>query len=184
MPRRLLLLILFWPVRLHAEGLDIPALMTRLAAVPERRARFREEKRIAALTVPLVSTGTLLYRRPGYLEKTGEGEQLVVDGDRVTLTLGQDPPRVIPLSADPGLRALIDAFRAPLAGDLPTLTRSFQVTGEGTAAAWRLTLLPANAAVARFTRSVTVSGVQDRLQGITIVQFNGDVQTIDIEGLP
>ena len=161
--------------------------MARLAAAPERRATFREEKRIAALTAPLVSTGTLLYRRPGRLEKLTnwpEREALVVDGARVTLTAGNDAPRVLPLSADPGLRALVDAFRAPLAGDLAALSRSFRVQGDGTPAAWQLDLTPASPAVARFLRGVRVAGAGDELRAITVLQATGDEERLTIGTSP
>ena len=167
--------------------LDVPALMASLAAVPERRATFREEKRIAALTEPLLSTGTLLYRRPGRLEKLTtwpDQESLVVDGDRVVLTTGNDPPRVLPLSADAGLRALVDAFRAPLAGDLAALTRSFHVQGDGSPTAWQLDLTPISPAVARFLRGVRVAGGGAELHAIVVTQANGDEQTLTIEARP
>ncbi len=180
--RTLLLLLLASPA--HAEALDVPALMARLAAVPERRATFREEKRIAALTTPLISTGTLLYRRPARLEKRTdwpEREQLIVDGAQVVLTLGDEPPRVIPLGAAPGLAAVIDAFRAPLAGDLPALQRAFRVAGSGTPDAWRLDLMPADPAVSRLLHHVTVAGVGSAVQRITIEQANGDTQAITVD---
>ena len=66
-----------------ADDLDLTALMAGLAAVPERRAAFQETRRFAALDQPLLSTGHLLYRRPGYLSKTTDWPQpetLVVDG--------------------------------------------------------------------------------------------------------
>lgn len=180
--RTLLLMLAVHPVR--AETLDIPALMARLAAVPERRARFREEKRIAALTMPLISTGTLYYRRPSRLEKVTtypERETLVLDGNQIVLTLGDEPPRVIPPGAAPGLGAMIDAFRAPLAGDLPALQRAFQVAGVGTAAAWQLDLTPTDPAVARLLRHVTVAGAEDQLRQITVTQANGDTQAITVD---
>ncbi len=182
----LLLPLLPAPSRAQAP-LDIPALMARLATVPERRATFREEKRIAALTDPLLSTGTLLYRRPGRLEKLTtwpEQESLVVDGDRVVLTAGNDAPRVLPLNADPGLRALVDAFRAPLAGDLAALTRSFRVQGGGSPAAWQLDLTPISPAVARFLRGVRVAGAGTELHTIAVTQANGDEQDLTIETRP
>ncbi len=179
--------MLLLETRAEAQALDIPALMARLAAVPERRATFREERRIAALTEPLLSTGILLYRRPGHLEKLTtwpDAESLVVEGDRVVLTEGNDPPRVIPLSADAGLRALVDAFRAPLAGDLAALTRSFRVQGNGNTAAWQLDLTPVSPAVARFLRSVRVAGGGTELRSIAVVQANGDEQDITIQDGP
>ncbi len=187
MLRRLFLLLIATPARAQktlAESLDVAALMARLAAVPERRARFREEKRIAALTVPLVSTGTLLYRRPGRLEKVTEfpvPETLVVDGAQVVLTPGNEPPRVVPPGAVPGLDAMIAAFRAPLAGDLPALQRAFTVAGSGTPDDWLLDLTPTDPAVARLLRQVTVAGAGDQVRRIVVTQVNGDTQAITVE---
>ena len=104
-----------------------------------------------------------------------------MDGAQVVLTLGDEPPRVIPLGAAPGLAAVIDAFRAPLAGDLPALQRAFRVAGSGTPDAWRLDLMPADPAVSRLLHHVTVAGVGSAVQRITIEQANGDTQAITVD---
>ena len=133
------------------------------------------------------SSGTLLYRRPGHLEKLTdwpERESLVVDGDRIVLTVGDDAPRVVPLSADAGLRAAIDAFRAPLAGDLATLSRSFTVRGTGTGAAWQLDLVPVDPAVAKLLRTVQVDGAGAAVRAVIVTQANGDVQHLTIAASP
>ena len=187
MPARRALLLALLPALAHAETLDVPSLMAQLAAVPERRATFREEKRIGALTAPLISGGTLLYRRPGHLEKRTdwpEPESLVVDGDRIVLTVGDDAPRVVPLSMDAGLRAAIDAFRAPLAGDLAALSRSFRVQGSGSMAAWRLDLTPSDPVVATLLRAVQVAGEGTAVRDVTVMQTNGDVQHLIIVTRP
>ena len=44
MPARWLLLLALIPAAARAQQLDVPALMAQLAAVPERRAVFQEEK--------------------------------------------------------------------------------------------------------------------------------------------
>lgn len=134
--------------------------------------------------MPLVSTGTLLFRRPGRLEKVTEApapETLVVEGNQVVLTIGNEPPRVVPPGAAPGLDAMIDAFRAPLAGDLPALQRAFGVAGTGSPAAWQLDLTPTDPAVARLLRHVTVAGGGDQVRRITVTQANGDTQDITVE---
>jgi hypothetical protein len=163
------------------------ALMARLAAVPERRAHFEEEKRLAVLDQPLRSTGRLLYRRPDHLEKitvSPEPESLVVDGDRLVLTRGQEPPRVVDLAAQPGLRALVDAVRGPLAGNLAALRRSFAVTASGTPSAWHLVLLPTDPAAARMLARVEVDGTGDTPREVDIRQANGDEDRMLIEPLP
>lgn len=169
------------------DTLDLGALMARLAAVPERRARFVEEKRLGVLDQPLRSTGRLLYRRPERLEKITESpqpESLVVDGDRLVLTQGQEAPRVVDLASQPGLRALVDAIRGPLAGDLAALRRSFALDAAGSLAAWHLVMRPADPAVARLLTAVVVSGEGDSPREVDVRQANGDEDRLLIEPLP
>jgi len=166
--------------------LDLARLMAALAAVPERRATFREEKHLAALEAPLSATGRLHYRRPDWLEKvtlSPAPETLLIDGARVVLTLGQDPPRVIPLDADPGLHALVDAIRAPLAGDLAALQRGFRVEAGGTQADWTLTLIPRDPGIAGLLQRAVIAGRGDQPRRIEISQAGGDKQILWIEPL-
>ena len=79
--------------------------MARLAQAPQRRANFVEEKTLAALTVPLRSEGRLEYRRPDHLEKittAPQYESLVVEGGRLVIAAGGDPPRVVELDGPAG----------------------------------------------------------------------------------
>ena len=150
-----------------------------LAAVPERRAAFQEEKQLAALTEPLRSSGRMLYRRPGHLEKVTDwpqAERLVVDDGRLILTAGNEPPRVVDLAGQPELRAMVDAMRGPLAGDLAALERAFAVRVGGTREDWRLELTPTDPRAKRVLRQVEVTGHGPDPTGIHVVQANGDEQ--------
>ena len=161
--------------------------MRRLAEAPERRATFREEKRLAALDQPLLSNGTLLYRRPGHLEKVTlfpQRESLVVDGDRLVVTLGEEPPRVVDLRGQPEIRALVDAIRAPIAGDLATLQRGFNVRMDAAPPGWRLTLTPRDPAVARVVREVRVGIAGLDVTAIHVIEAGGDEQRMVIEPAP
>ncbi|GAC1336747.1 MAG: hypothetical protein NVSMB18_00510 [Acetobacteraceae bacterium] len=157
--------------------------MTRLAAVPERRAVFREQRRFAALSEPLQSRGHLLYRRPDYLEKITDWpqpERLVVDGDRLILTEANEPPRVVPLGSQPELRTMIDGMRGPLAGDLAALRRGFAVEAAGSLQDWTLTLTPLDPRAARLLRRIGVGGHDDMIRDIRLIQANGDEQWMQI----
>ena len=167
-------------------ALDLSALMAGLAAVPERRATFQETRRFAVLDQPLISTGHLLYRRPGYLSKTTDWpqpESLVVDGGRLTLTLGNEPPRVLDLGSQPELRTLVDAVRGPLAGDLAALRRAFTVTAVGDAGGWTLDLVPLDARAARLLQRAQVSGQKTVITTVRLMQANGDEQQMKIRPL-
>jgi hypothetical protein len=161
--------------------------MARMAAVPERRALFREEKRLAALTVPLVSTGSLHYRRPGFLEKRTDApaeERLVVDGDQVEMASAGQQSRSFDLGQAPELRALVDSVRAPLAGDLVTLRREFVMRASGRPAAWVLELAPLNARAAHLLRLVRLAGSDTELLEVVTVQANGDELSMQIRPQP
>ncbi len=157
--------------------------MRRLAAVPARRAAFREHRRFAALSEPLESTGHLAYRRPAYLEKVTDWpqpERLVVDGDRLVLTLAAEPPRVIDLGSQPELRTLVDSMRGPLAGDLDALQRSFTLRAAGAPADWTLELTPRDLRAARMLHAVHIGGAGDEIRDIRLTQANGDEQWMQI----
>jgi outer membrane lipoprotein-sorting protein len=157
--------------------------MRMLAQVPESRASFVEEKTFARLTQTLRASGRLLYRRPDHLEKITlepQPERLVVDGDRLTLTEDNQAPRVIDLDGQPAIRALVDAIRGTLSGDLAALRRSYTVTMAGTLADWRLTLVPSDPAVARLVVRTTIEGSGTALHMVETTQANGDATRMTI----
>ena len=183
--RRAVLPLVLLPRLARADAFDLSTLMARLASVPERRATFREERVLAALTVPLVSTGTLFYRRPDYLEKNTlwpQPERMTVEGSRLVIAdpASNDPPHVVPLDAQPGLRTTVDAVRAPLSGDAATLRRAFAATVGGSPAAWTLDLVPTEPAAAALIRAIHVAGQDSWIATLAIEQANGDRSTMQI----
>jgi len=165
---------------------QLAGLMERLSKISERHATFREEKNLAALERPLISIGRLHYRSPRILEKitsSPKSERLAVDGDHLTITMGPEPSRVLDLSAQPELQALVDTIRGTLSGDLKLLRTYYVVRGEGTSSAWRLMLTPSDSRVARFVRVVIVEGANADPATITTIQTNGDEQRLTIEPL-
>lgn len=157
--------------------------MARLGGVAERRARFTEEKRLAALKAPLRSEGQLVYRRPAHLEKITTApieESLMVDGDQLSVLTKGQPPVLISLAAEPEIRALVDAVRGSLSGDLAALSRSYAVTMTGTLAGWTLTLLPRDAGLAKLVSRIVVAGAGTDLWSVRIEEPNGDVSLMTI----
>lgn len=172
------------PDRSEEASIRLADLMAMMAAVPERRAVFHEAKRFAALAVPLESSGHLLYRRPGHLEKitdAPQAERLIVDGNQVSLTEADGQTHVIDLAAQPELRTLVDAMRGPLAGDGAALERGFKVSVTGTRAAWRLDLVPIDPRAARFVAAVHITGSGSEMRDVLLVQASGDTQDMSIE---
>lgn len=161
-------------------------LMARLAGISERRVTFRQQKRLASLSQPLTSQGQLYYRRPAHLEQTTTAplaETVVIDGDRLTITLGDEAPRVLSVASHPEIAAMVEAVRGLLAGDLGRLRRHYHVQAEGGIAAWRLRLTPVDANTAGLGE-VSIEGQDTDLHMLRIVQTNGDEQVMFIQAAP
>lgn len=185
----LLVLLLALPLPAPAETppLTIAALMAELAAVPERHAAFVEIKTLHALAAPIETHGTLAWRRPDHLEKITfppHPERLVLDGQTLSLTLGEQPAREIALASAPPIAGLVDAIRATLAGDLAALQRYYSVGLEGDRADWRLTLVPSDPAIARFLRVARIEGGGPTPSLVTFDQSNGDASVMRITPTP
>ena len=158
--------------------------MTSLASVAQRQATFSEEKHLGALNEPLVSSGTLRYRRPSYLEKVTQlpkPERLVVDGDRLTVTDAAGAVKEIDLGNMPEVGAFVDLVRGTLAGDLGALQRHYRVAIEGTARTWQLSLIPTEARLAGFIKLVRIDGEGTEPRTIDTIQANGDWSRMVIE---
>ena len=158
--------------------------MGRLASVPERRGSFVEVRHFGALEGALESRGTLRLSR-GTLEKDTTWpvpERLQIDGQRLVVTAGNDPPQVVDAGMAPELRVLIDAVRGPLVGDTAALRRGFTATVGGTMAGWTLDLVPREPAGVKLLRRVVLEGREAEVDRLTVVQANGDDQVMVIMG--
>lgn len=166
---------------------DLVSLVRQLGGVAERRATFREVRRIAALDQPLESTGTLLWRRPDLIEKITEWpirERVTVRGDRFELASPGRPVQVLDLGMQPELRTLLAALRAPLAGDAAALERDFEVGLAGAPAAWTLRLVPRDRQARRFVTVIEVAGSLAEPSAILVREAQGDEQSLRLEPLP
>ena len=141
----------------------LDTLMRSMRAVPERRDAFTEERAIPELDLPLPSTGVLLWRAPDRLEKHTTSpidERLRVEGDRMVYERAdRGIRREFGLDDQPEMRALVEAVRATLAGDLPGLSRHYDIGLEGAPGSdWRLALVPRSARVRAAVQRIVVSG--------------------------
>ena len=141
----------------------VEALMRSMRAVPERRDAFTEERAIPELDLPLPSSGVLLWRAPDRLEKHTTSpidERLLVEGNRLSYERAdRGVRRDFGLDDQPEMRALVEAVRATLAGDLPGLSRHYEIGFDGTPGAeWRLTLTPLSTRVRASVQRILISG--------------------------
>lgn len=160
--RRLLLLALAAGPAL-AQDTGLEALFRGMAEVRQRNDAFTEDKAIPELDLPLPSRGTLRWTAPDRLEKHTTSpieERLTVQGARLVYAWpDRGVTREFGLDDQPELRALVEAVRATLAGDLAGLRRHYAVGFEGTAGgAWRLVLTPLSARVRAAVQEIRLAG--------------------------
>lgn len=181
----LLSLFLLFSVTGHAaraadaqpEAWTVETLMATLAQVQQVDAVFEERKEMAALETPFVSSGFLRYRAPSLLEKVVLNPTPAyyrIDGDQVTVDVAESGRRDFAIDQYPGVRALVEAIRATLAGDQATLEAYFRVTLTGRRDEWLLRLEPRNDDIARRVYAVLISGSGDRLLQIETLESGGD----------
>jgi hypothetical protein len=171
-----------------AAGWDIKRLMQELAQVKSAQGRFVERKHLAILNAPLELTGTLVYVAPSRLEKhtlTPRPESLVLEREELTIeSQERTQRRTLVLQDYPVIRAFVESIRSTLAGDLPTLSRFYQVSLDGGERRWRLTLKPSEPGMRDVVSEIRISGDRAWINAIEIIETGGDrsVMTITRDG--
>lgn len=174
-----------WPATAEWGVTD---LMRSLQAIDSSKARFSERKELAILSEPLESSGTLVYRAPGRLEKhtlVPERESMVLDSGRLVLeNADRGWRRTFSLREHPVIWAFVESIRSTLAGDLATLRRFYDVDLEGGEAGWRLKLEPREPGMKAVVDEIQISGSGAWISRVEILEAGGDrsVMTINREG--
>lgn len=155
--------------------------MGRLANVKAAKANFVERKYVKLLTAPVESSGTLTYAAPDRFEKfTAKpvSERMTVQGDTVTLDqIAKKKQQRMFIGQHPALAAIVDGMRGALSGNLGALQQNFNVVASGVSgdsARWKLKLVPSDAAQYAYVHTIHVSGRDDFIETIEIVQSDGD----------
>jgi len=171
-----------------AAGWDIKRLMQELGQVKTANARFVERKHLAILNAPLEISGTLVYVAPSRLEKhtlAPRPESLVLEREELTIeNRERNQRRTLVLQDYPVIWAFVESIRSTLAGDLPTLSRFYQVSLDGGERRWRLTLKPSERGMQDVVSEIRISGDRSWISTIEIIETGGDrsVMTITRDG--
>ena len=171
----------------YAQSFDVPALMAMLQTTRSSSAGFTERRELAALSVPLIATGRLVYVAPDQLTKITlqpRPGRLTLIGDRMTLEQQGETTRTLSLSEAPDLAPLVGGIRAVLAGDRATLDRSFTLALTGTAPAWVLVMEPRAPRLRAIVSQIRIEGAQTRLAQIETTEPTGDRATMTMSDTP
>jgi outer membrane lipoprotein-sorting protein len=154
-------------------------LMQKRAQVQNARAGFVETRKMSSGET-LKTSGVLIYRSPGVLERQTERpfpERIVIENDRMTMEMETSPGQIMrrefSLSRIPAMRPFFIGLRSMLAGDAETLQRLFDVTLDGDESAWTIKLVPRENADKQ-TREIVFSGHGNDLNAVELRQKNGD----------
>jgi Outer membrane lipoprotein carrier protein LolA-like len=161
----------------YAADWALPDLMHLMAQKKSGKASFVEKKYIAILDKPLESSGELSFDAPDRLEKRTlkpRPESMLLDGDKLTLTLYEKQPLNLRLQDHPEVAALIESIRGTLSGDQAALEKNYAIDFMGVQGKWQLTLTPVQQAVAKVVRQVHIGGADANIRTITFDQVDGD----------
>ena len=155
-------------------------LVELLRAVPGVKARYKEERRLALLAVPLVSEGTIHFAPPTKLarhQSSPAKASVVVDGKR--LRFGDDVGRDdIDLASNPVVAVFVDSFLQVLAGDAEALAKHYTIEFAGGTAsdarAWTMTLRPKGAPMTKIVERITLRGREATVRELEVLEVGGD----------
>ena len=162
----------------HADEL-LGGILKRLAEPEVIRAQFVQERLLADLARPAISSGRIVVsRREGLLWRVESP---------VKVTLAFTPNEIIETGPD-GVRRLRGqgrsvetqigrVMRGILGADAETLRSSFEATASGSPERWTIRLAPRPREMARVLREVRLAGGR-RLESIEVEETNGNLNTI------
>jgi hypothetical protein len=161
----------------YAAEWALPDLMHLLAQQKSGKASFVERKYISILDKPLESSGELSFNAPDRLEKRTlkpRPESMLLDGDKLTVTLHEKRPLDLRLQDHPEVAALVESIRGTLSGDQAALEKNYAIDFTGVPGKWQLTLTPVQKAVVKVVRQIHIGGADANIKTITFDQVDGD----------
>ncbi|MGP1682149.1 MAG: outer membrane lipoprotein carrier protein LolA [Giesbergeria sp.] len=161
----------------YAADWALPDLMHALALKKTGKASFTEKKYIDILENPLESSGELSFEAPNRLEKRTlkpRPESMLLDGDKLTVTLYEKQPLQLRLQDHPDVAALVESIRGTLSGDQATLEKNYAIEFSGAQNKWQLTLVPVQQALTKVVRQIHIGGADANIKTIAFDQTDGD----------
>lgn len=154
----------------------VEQLFALMAGQKRLTTTFTEQKFIKGLDAPVESSGELLFEAPSRMIKRTlqpRPETLMLDGGQATVERGRQQ-RTVALEDHPEIAVHVEGLRACLAGDLDALVRVYRVSLSGTAAQWKMTLVPRDAQAAAQVLAITLAGEQADIRSVQVVLSDGD----------
>lgn len=163
------------------SGASLDQLLEQFRGLPGLSARFREEKRVALLAVPIRSEGEIHFAPPGRLLRKvtapTASTALIADGRLTFASQGQR--QEFDLTRQPLVAGFVDSFRSVLAGDRAALERAYRISYRSRGEGWELTLRPRGAPLNRFLQEMSLVGQGVEVSEMRMVEVSGDATTTE-----
>ena len=166
-----MILLLVFPLGAAAQPLS--EISQRLVIGGQLSGRFEQEKMLAYLSRPLVSSGNFYLDTDEGLRWTVRSpivSEMTVNASGVRL----DGRKIRDFGAGELIAELMQVF---MSGDVGRLEHTFSVTGESQELGWHLTLVPRSSFLQSVLESVDVSGAKF-LEEVTIKEVSGTSTSI------
>lgn len=154
----------------------VEELFALMAGQKRLETTFIEHKSIKGVQAPIESSGELLFEAPSRMVKrtlSPRPETLTLDGGEATVERGRQA-RTVALEDHPEIAVHVEGLRACLAGDLQALLRLYRVSLSGSAAQWKMTLVPRDAQAAAQVLAIHLGGEQADIRTVQVLMMDGD----------
>ncbi len=158
----------------HATSLD--DVKARVTLKDSQRGEFRQEKRIANLSKPLVSSGEFIYLKDkGLLWQIGKpyASDAIITGETLIQRVKGKTIVRVDAKSQPGYSAVSRIFMALVGSDWGVLEQDFTIIAKVEGKHWQLELTPKRGLFASFAKTLTLSG-STALSQLDIAEKNGD----------
>lgn len=165
-----------------ASSADLDTLFTAFGKSPGLVASFRETRRIALLSAPLKSEGSVHFERAHGLAKhtrSPSPKSVLLTASSLSVWDGKKVD-VVSLASAPALKVFADSFRMFLAADRAGLEKNFEMRFAGDPSAkWQLTLVPRDASLKKAVTSIELAGSKIELSTLVVKEANGDLTSTE-----
>jgi len=145
--------------------------------VERMTTKFSEEKHVALLAKPLVSTGTIYFDRDkgiARIQATPKPQKVVLTKTTLRITKG-DKVEDIPLDKSKDLQAFALIFPTLLRGERAELEKTFDIALYGSDADWwAVTFAPKTDSLKKLVKRVVVFGHKADVVSLQIAEASGD----------
>ncbi len=159
---------------------ELDAFLGRFAAMSGLSAKFREEKQMALLAVPLINEGVIYFAPPGRLARhtsSPVASSVIIDGSRLTFGDARGV-EAIGFDDNPVLGLFVSSFVKIFAGDRDALAQMYAMelrgSPEGT---WSLKLRPRLSPMDKVIEGIELRGEGLVVATMVVREIGGDTTT-------